>query len=337
MASVGLLPPSENLTWLMMNSNNRYNAILYTTWMVADFHSNVHTFSMLEKDILLIINPNASKGRGRKSAKLIQGIFKERGRQCTVAYTKGAGHASILAKKGVQYEYKVIIAAGGDGTVNEVLNGIVNTKNILGVLPVGSGNDFYKTLKLNPDGMIKCDVGKINDMYFLNTVCFGVDADVANNIDLMKMKGIPTSRLYVASIIHTLLKFKFKRLNFKVNDVNMSGEFTTLVICNGKFYGNGFKISPNAKVDDGFFDVYYVDKLPKVKLVNLLMKLKNGLHENSPYVHKMRVNNIVVKTGRNVVANVDGEKYLNNEFKIKIIKKFILVYNNKSLIKDLLK
>ena len=67
------------------------------------------------------------------------------------------------------------------------------------------------------------------------------------------------------------------------------------------------------------------------------MKLKNGLHENSPYVHKLRVNNIVVKTDRNVVANVDGEKYLNNEFKIKIIKKFIFVYNNKSLVRDLLK
>ena len=80
---------------------------------------------MLEKDILLIINPNASKGRGRKSAKLIQSIFKSRGRQCTVAYTKGAGHAATLARKGVQYEYKVIIAAGGDGTVNEVLNGIM--------------------------------------------------------------------------------------------------------------------------------------------------------------------------------------------------------------------
>lgn len=285
---------------------------------------------------VFIVNKAAGNCKYKKIASNIIKYCNNKDIDFVIHYTRCAGEATAISLK-YKKEKNIIFAVGGDGTVNEVLNGIVNTKNILGVLPVGSGNDFYKTLKLNPDGMIKCDVGKINDMYFLNTVCFGVDADVANNIDLMKMKGIPTSRLYVASIIHTLLKFKFKRLNFKVNDVNMSGEFTTLVICNGKFYGNGFKISPNAKVDDGFFDVYYVDKLPKVKLVNLLMKLKNGLHENSPYVHKMRVNNIVVKTDRNVVANVDGEKYLNNEFKIKIIKKFILVYNNKSLIKDLLK
>ena len=101
---------------------------------------------MLEKDILLIINPNASKGRGRKSAKLIQSIFKSRGRQCTVAYTKGAGHAATLARKGVQYEYKVIIAAGGDGTVNEVLNGIMfsgrSSSVTMGIIPIGRGNDF---------------------------------------------------------------------------------------------------------------------------------------------------------------------------------------------------
>ncbi len=253
-----------------------------------------------------------------------------------IHYTRCAGEATAISLK-YKKEKNIIFAVGGDGTVNEVLNGIVNTKNILGVLPVGSGNDFYKTLKMYPDGMIKCDVGKINDMYFLNTICFGVDADVANNIDLMKIKGIPTSKLYVASIVHSLLKFKFKRLNFRVNDIDMSGEFTTLVVCNGRFYGNGFKVSPNAKIDDGFFDTYYVDKLSKVNLIGLLVKLKNGFHENSPFVHKMLVNNIIVKTDRNVVANVDGEKYLNNVFKIKIIKKFILVYNNKSLVKELLK
>ena len=99
---------------------------------------------MLEKDILLIINPNASKGRGRKRAQEIKDSFKAYGRQCTVAYTRGPGHASLLARKGVLYEYRVIIAAGGDGCVNEVVSGIMEdgAKVRMGVIPIGRGNDF---------------------------------------------------------------------------------------------------------------------------------------------------------------------------------------------------
>ena len=101
---------------------------------------------MLRKDILLIINPNASKGKGRKKAHEIKDAFQRNSRQCTIAYTKGPGHASILARKGVLYEYNVIVAAGGDGTVNEVLNGIMTAEGhervTMGIIPIGRGNDF---------------------------------------------------------------------------------------------------------------------------------------------------------------------------------------------------
>ena len=284
---------------------------------------------------IFIVNKAAGNGKSKKVVNNIIKYCNNKEIDYLVHYTRCSGEATTIALK-YKKEKNIIFAVGGDGTVNEVLNGIVNTKNILSVIPAGSGNDFYKTLKMYPDGMVKCDIGKINDIYFLNTVCFGIDADVANNIDYMRMRGIPANKLYIASILNTLFKFKFKKLSFKINDVDMSGEFTTLVVCNGRFYGNGFKVSPKSKIDDGLLDTYYVDKLSKGKLINLLFKLKSGLHESSPFVHKKLTKEVIVKTDKNLVANIDGEKYLSNEFKIKIVRKPIHIYNNKLLVKELL-
>ena len=82
----------------------------------------------------------------------------------------------------------VIMAVGGDGMINRVLNGIVNTKNILGFIPYGTGNDLYKTALRSLDELTKCDIIKINDRYFINVACFGIDAEVANNNNYMNSK-----------------------------------------------------------------------------------------------------------------------------------------------------
>ena len=100
----------------------------------------------MKDNILLIINPNASKGKGRKKAKRIKDIFALHGRQCAIAYTSGKGHAEKLAKSGVESGIRTIVAAGGDGTVNEVINGIMKARGhenvAMGIIPVGRGNDF---------------------------------------------------------------------------------------------------------------------------------------------------------------------------------------------------
>ena len=169
---------------------------------------------MLEKDILLIINPNASKGRGRKSAKLIQSIFKSRGRQCTVAYTKGAGHAATLARKGVQYEYKVIIAAGGDGTVNYVVN-LLQKHELhipIAVLPAGTANDFASMLGVRGADIVKAcaqildgefrpiDLGKVNGTYFVNVFSCGLFTDVSQKTPTILKNTFGKLAYYVGGV-----------------------------------------------------------------------------------------------------------------------------------------
>lgn len=284
---------------------------------------------------VFVVNSIAGKGKAQKVSEKIENYCRKNNVDFEMRYTRCPGEGTLITKE-YKKEKCVIFAVGGDGTVNEVLNGIVGSKNILGVVPAGSGNDFYKTLLEIEENFPVFDVGKINDMYFINTVCFGLDAEVANNIDLMKLKGVPKSQLYYASILYTFSKYKFKDISFKLNKTKMSGKFTIVTICNGRYYGNGFNIAPNASYCDGLFDIYFVDKMSKPRMIPLILKLKKGEHEKSPLVNNKQDNTIYVKSEVDLVCNVDGEKLLEKEFKIKLIPKEVTVYNNKKVIKEML-
>ena len=97
--------------------------------------------------------------------------------------------------------------------MNEVLNGIVGSKNLFGILPAGSGNDFHRVLMAMDEISPTIDIGKINDRYFINIACIGIDADVANNVSIMKKTKIPPSQIYNISILYTFFKYKYKYLN----------------------------------------------------------------------------------------------------------------------------
>ena len=113
----------------------------------------------------------------------------------------------------------IIICVGGDGTINRTLNAIVHTKNILGYIPYGTGNDFYRTNKeLLKNGINDIDLVRINNRYFINVACFGIDADIANNEDIIHSKLIPKSQRYNASIIKNFLTFTPKHLSIKIDN-----------------------------------------------------------------------------------------------------------------------
>ena len=125
--------------------------------------------------------------------------------------------------------------------INRVLQGIVNTKNILGFIPYGTGNDLYKNVKKNfKNGNTLCDLVKINDRYFINVACFGIDADVANSKDDIKSKFLPKSSSYIVSLLNTFFKYKNKNFEVKINNMSIKDKFATIAVCNGSYYGNGF-------------------------------------------------------------------------------------------------
>lgn len=279
---------------------------------------------------IFIVNPESAKGNAMKIIGNIEKVCKQEHIEYEVCYTLAQGDATRLAQS-YKDDENIIYAVGGDGTLSEVLNGVIGTKNKIGIIPAGSGNDFYRTVKELAKAEIESDVGVVNGKYFLNIACVGIDAEVANNVPLMKKKNVKVKNLYTASILYTFTHFKFKQIHFKSQEKDEKGNFTILSICNGRYYGGGYNISPKASLEDNYFDVYYINKLRLPSIINLLLKLKKGKLEQDKRTNHFKTNNITVTSEEPIRFNVDGETIENTKFEIKTIPKAIKIYHNAEL------
>ena len=237
-----------------------------------------------------------------------------------------------IVKKYKKCKY-TIIAVGGDGMINRVLNALVDTDNILGFIPCGTGNDFYRSAskefkKLNNE----CDVIKINNKYFINVACFGIDADVANNKGLIKSKLIPKSQRYNVSVINSFLKYEPRHFLLKFDNEEVEGDFATVAVCNGGYYGSGYNIAPNFKLNNNMFDVYVVEDANKVSIMKMILSMKKGKHEKYKKVHKYQTNKLTLISNLAINSNIDGEELESKKFNIEVMNKKMNVYFNKKLI-----
>lgn len=285
-----------------------------------------------------IINPVSGRVSQDKLQKNIEKACSVRGIEYDIRYTETQGHAKLISEDIQCGENDVIFSVGGDGNLNDVVNGIAGTNKILGVIPAGSGNDFYRTLKELPYGVINSDLGIINGKYFINIACMGLDAEIANNLEIMKQKRwIPVSQRYTCSIIYTFFKYKFKKLKIRFGEESKEDHFTIMTICNAKYYGGGYKIAPHALLDDGFFDMYLVSKMPKILVLGLLIKLKLSKHESSDRVTRFSDNAIQISSEVPIACNVDGEVLIDNNFKFEIKKNAIRIFNDTKFVKEIMK
>ena len=225
-----------------------------------------------------------------------------------------------------------IVAVGGDGMINRVLNALVGTNNTLGFIPCGTGNDFYRSVSKEMKNEIEeCDVIKINDRYFINVACFGIDADVANNKGLIKSKIIPKSQRYNVSVINSFLKYEPRHFILKINNEEIDGDFATVAVCNGGYYGSGYNISPNFKLNNGLIDVYAVEDDNKFNIMKMILSMKKGKHEKYKKVHKFQTNKLTIISNNEINSNIDGEELESKKFNIEVKGK-IKIYINKELI-----
>ncbi|MBE5820591.1 MAG: YegS/Rv2252/BmrU family lipid kinase [Clostridiales bacterium] len=284
---------------------------------------------------IFIMNERAGKGKCKKILPNIENACKNRNIDFEVRYISQEKSGYDIA-----FEYKneecVIYVVGGDGTLAVTLPGLIGTKNKLGIIPAGSGNDTYRTIKTMKDGEALIDLGQINDTYFINVACSGIDAEVGNNIEKLRNTIIPSSQLYNASLIYTFITFKHKKMKMKTNIKNIEDKYTILSICNGSYYGGGFKIAPKSRLMDGLLDIYYAEKMPKFKMLPLILKLKKGKHEGKRRVHKFRTNHVELEFEEEVTFNVDGEKLTNKKFIIDVLQKAITLVNEREFVEEIM-
>jgi len=285
---------------------------------------------------IFIVNEKAGKARHKKILPNIEAECKAKNIDFEIRYitNEKSGYDIALEYKDKEY---VIYVVGGDGTLTITLPALIGTKNKLGIIPAGSGNDTYRAIKDMKNKETLIDIGKINERYFINVACTGIDAEVANNIDKLRNTIIPTSQLYNASIVYTFIKFKHKKMKLKTNIKNIESKYTILSICNGSYYGGGFKIAPKSRIEDGLLDIYYAEEMSKIKMIPLILKLKKGEHEGKRRVHKFRTNHVELDFNEDVTFNVDGEKLTDKKFIIDVLPKAITLFNDNNFVEKIIK
>lgn len=285
---------------------------------------------------IFIINESAGRGKCKKILPNIEKECKQRNIEYEIRnITKEkSGYDIALEYKDKDY---VIYVVGGDGTLTITLPALIGTKNKLGIIPAGSGNDTYRTIKNMKKDETLIDVGKINNTYFINVACSGIDAEIGNNVEKLRSTIIPTSQLYNASIVYTFVKFKHKKMKLKTNVKNIETKYTILSICNGGYYGGGFNIAPKSALTDGLLDIYYAEEMAKIKMIPLILRLKKGKHEGKRRIHKFRTNHVELELEEEVTFNVDGEKLTDKKFVIDIVPKAITLFNDNDFVEEVLK
>ncbi|MFA5407384.1 MAG: diacylglycerol kinase family protein [Bacilli bacterium] len=288
------------------------------------------------KDVnhLFIINPKAGKYKAAEIKKIIIEQCEKLKLFYRVEIISDIEYAKNQANEfACEHEDGIVYSVGGDGTLNVIINGIALTNASLGVIPTGSGNDFFRMLcddrksitdvtSRTIDGDIeKIDLGIVNGRYFLNSATVGYSAYTAYNAELMKKsKIIPRDLIYLASILYTFLSYKSPYVNIELNGKTIEQKITLLDVCNGRYYGNGIPIAPKASITDGLFDVYLADDISKRQIPTILSSLLKGEHEKYACVHKYQTDYIKIEAEKLLPCNVDGEIITAQDFEIALIK-----------------
>jgi len=283
---------------------------------------------------LLIVNPEARHGETARLLPVIETLLANLPHDTVL--TEKVGHATeIAASRGS--DYATVVAAGGDGTMHEVLNGIMRipaeARPRLGCLPTGSGNDTRRTLGVPTDlteaALVlatgetrRFDVGLCNGIFFNNSFAAGLDAKVtAKAVEFKVTKQRSGLWLYLTALLHVL----FHDLASFLVSVDFDGEgartYDTLIVAvtQGPTYGGGFFITPEARPDDGLFDVCMIDPLSLPQALVRLPFVVFGKHTGMKVVHMSRHTSVVIECDRPVPAQIDGEVLLESRYEITML------------------
>ena len=280
------------------------------------------------KNIAFIVNPISGTKAKNRVTKLIRELLDPQLFSPTVVVTEYAGHATQLAQQFALEGYHAVIAVGGDGTVNEVANGLVGTNTALGIVPNGSGNGFARHLDistrmnraiemLNSSEVISVDYGMVNDKKFFSTCGVGFDALVAVQFNEGKSRGLKT---YVQNTLQSLFNYKPETYHILGEDIDVTTEAFLITFANAGQWGYDAYIAPKASVQDGLMDIAIVNKFPLSAAPKLALNLFTHNIDENFYMNIVRSKAITLVRENAGAIHIDGDPFeMPTELNIKIV------------------
>lgn len=273
---------------------------------------------------LFIINPSSGTKTIQKKLDQFIGemILQKIVNHIDVFYTEKKDDAYHHCLSLNPHDYDFIVSVGGDGTVNEIISGIIEKElNIpLAILPGGTVNDFANHLKLpqNKDEFIqmiknmktmKVDVGQVNDHYFANVIAGGMFSDISFQVSKAEKEKFGPLAYYISGIRQLPSQLStFLHLKVKTEHGEFEEDARLFMITNTSQVG-GFKdITPHANIQDGQMDLLIIKKCTPAELLAVFKDYKLSSHENNPYIHYVQAQNIMIECDKDIIYDVDGEK-----------------------------
>lgn len=293
----------------------------------------------------IIVNPNAGRQKGKHDWKRISGLLAEAGFDSMSFFTRHRGHAIELTRKYIKAGFRKFIVVGGDGTLNEVVNGIFTQQHadpssiMLGMIPVGTGNDWCRMFGIPSDyrkaiemivksetyvqdvGILEYHVngGKADRRYFVNIAGMGFDAMVLEKANKDKEQGKGGTLSYYIHIFTSLFSFRTTRTTITIDEEIIHPEVFSMSVAIGQYNGGGMKQAPAAIANDGLFDLTIIRPIGKFKVMRNILKLLDGSYTRLPEVISFKTRSIHIDSQPALNVEADGESLGHSPFSFAII------------------
>lgn len=271
---------------------------------------------------LVLLNPAAGRGAAARAARAIRSVLEAEGAHYQIVETEGPGHAVERARRAAGEGWTAVVAAGGDGTVHEVANGLLAAADgaptvPMGIVPVGSGNDFARLAGIPTDPAAatrhllgaaprRVDAGRVDGRFFTNGVGIGLDARVG--IEAAKVRRLRGIAIYLWALARVLPGFRPPRMRVELDGETVAdGPLTLVTAANGGRHGGGFWICPDARIDDGVLDVAVAEAMGPAGILAFLPRVMRGTHVGRPEVRILRGRRLRVTSPDPLPVHADGE------------------------------
>jgi diacylglycerol kinase (ATP) len=275
----------------------------------------------------VLLNPVAGRGYGAKVEPELRRALEAQGLDFDLVRTSRPWHAAELAEQAARDGFQMVVAVGGDGTFNEVVNGLMAASErgataTMGVIPVGSGSDFANTVSIPPDlegacfrlahGQVRSvDVGRVTlpgqvQRYFDNTVNIGFGGVVTR--EAQKVRRLRGIALYLPVVLKTIfLYYRAPQVLIECDGQELALPAVMISVANGQREGGGFYVAPQAQPDDGFFDLCVVREISQLAMLALIPHFMRGTHTDRDPVTMVRAQQVTISSTDGLIAHMDGE------------------------------